>query len=479
MTIRGPRWIRIAVMAVLAAALTPAIAGAATLVALSGVITDAHGAPLSGAIVSFATSSNMTAADGSYTLYVSPGTGGSLQVAVPTTGTYDEINLASAGSPGSPPLVATYSALESSTSRTINANTTLSMSLTDLPAPVVAHVLITDSQGTPVPSTQVMFIAHGGVVPTSSVASDGTKESQQLSISQVNPAILNGAFGTQAFDLCTTDASGHCDFRAPAGAAVTFQVAHGAAPAGYPQPSGTGIWTQDATMPTTDGNLTVSAGGYAFVSGGGQTDSVATSSGIIAPGASLSTPTSAELPPGAVVVSNVLSYSIKKVPVGGTIQVTVGLPPGSAPTAVYKVVGNAFVDVTSIATIKGNAVTLSIADGGVGDEDGVANGVIVDPLLPVKHVVGTATLTLKTSAKITKSGSSKKVALSVSATSGLGPHKGTVQLFDGAKLVKTLSVKAGASSTTLTVSANVKHSLYVKYLGSVALRPTCSLPITF
>ena len=43
-------------------------------------------------------------------------------------------------------------------------------------------------------------------------------------------------------------------------------------------------------------------------------------------------------------------------------------------------------DISSIATISGDTVTLSLTDGGLGDADGVANGTIVDPLIPIQQV---------------------------------------------------------------------------------------------
>ena len=43
-----------------------------------------------------------------------------------------------------------------------------------------------------------------------------------------------------------------------------------------------------------------------------------------------------------------------------------------------------YVDISSIATIDGDTVTLHLTDGGPGDQDGVANGVIVDPVIPAR-----------------------------------------------------------------------------------------------
>lgn len=69
------------------------------------------------------------------------------------------------------------------------------------------------------------------------------------------------------------------------------------------------------------------------------------------------------------------------VPVGGTIKVKLILPPGSHPTSLLKLVNGSYEAVP--ATISGETVEYEITDGGTFDEDGVANGEIVDPVVPV------------------------------------------------------------------------------------------------
>ena len=65
---------------------------------------------------------------------------------------------------------------------------------------------------------------------------------------------------------------------------------------------------------------------------------------------------------------------------------TITLPAGSAPDSYYKVQNGSFFeflfDGTDGAQINGNVITLTLVDGGRGDADGVANGVIVDPGAP-------------------------------------------------------------------------------------------------
>jgi hypothetical protein len=98
-------------------------------------------------------------------------------------------------------------------------------------------------------------------------------------------------------------------------------------------------------------------------------------------GASVAEVSSGDLPPGVVDLSGALSYTIGGLTAGSTIQVTVELPEGSAPSAAYKRVGGDYVDVTNLASFNGDTVTLTLTDGGSGDSDGAENGTIVDPLV--------------------------------------------------------------------------------------------------
>jgi hypothetical protein len=69
---------------------------------------------------------------------------------------------------------------------------------------------------------------------------------------------------------------------------------------------------------------------------------------------------------------------------GASLNVHIRLPEGSEPTAVYKHVDGEYVNMAALATISANRITLHLTDGGLGDEDGEANGVVVDPLVPVR-----------------------------------------------------------------------------------------------
>jgi phosphodiesterase/alkaline phosphatase D-like protein len=90
------------------------------------------------------------------------------------------------------------------------------------------------------------------------------------------------------------------------------------------------------------------------------------------------------LPAGAVQVVGGVSYQLGGFAPGSSFDAVFNLPPGSNPTKLFKKIKGTYVDVTSIATISGNTITFHVTDGGQGDEDGKANGVIVDPFVPVR-----------------------------------------------------------------------------------------------
>ena len=82
--------------------------------------------------------------------------------------------------------------------------------------------------------------------------------------------------------------------------------------------------------------------------------------------------------------------------VGGdaTITIDLGSIRDKSKLRVYKLVGTTLKDITADATITTSSVSTSIAysvvDGGNGDEDGIANSVIIDPVY-VTSVLGTST----------------------------------------------------------------------------------------
>ncbi len=75
----------------------------------------------------------------------------------------------------------------------------------------------------------------------------------------------------------------------------------------------------------------------------------------------------------------VLGFTVNGVHVGSTVQVTVQLP--SAASGYWKLVNNQWLPYAGVVSGP-NQLTFTLQDGGAGDADGVANGVIVDPGAP-------------------------------------------------------------------------------------------------
>ena len=90
------------------------------------------------------------------------------------------------------------------------------------------------------------------------------------------------------------------------------------------------------------------------------------------------------LPAGSLAVVGGVSYSLMGLPPGTSVDAKFDLPPDSHPTSVFKFTKGKWEDETHLATIVGDTITFHVRDGGEGDEDGVANGVIVDPMVPVR-----------------------------------------------------------------------------------------------
>lgn len=98
-------------------------------------------------------------------------------------------------------------------------------------------------------------------------------------------------------------------------------------------------------------------------------------------------PTSFDFPKGAI------EYTVTGIPSSGQITVTITfadvIPSGSK---VYKISSAGYQLFSAPnAIINGNTVTLTLTDGGLGDDDGRINGVIVDPVAIAEPVNNTAT----------------------------------------------------------------------------------------
>ena len=87
-------------------------------------------------------------------------------------------------------------------------------------------------------------------------------------------------------------------------------------------------------------------------------------------------PASPAPPSGVSFPYGLLGFTVRGVTPGATIRVSVELP--GPVTDYWKLQGGAWVRMTGV-TFTGNSVVLTLTDGGTGDADGIANGVVVDP----------------------------------------------------------------------------------------------------
>jgi hypothetical protein len=120
--------------------------------------------------------------------------------------------------------------------------------------------------------------------------------------------------------------------------------------------------------------------------------SLAFTEGIAETSASLN---QAGKPSGYDFPDGLVSYQVIDVAPGSTVTVKVTFPSGiPAGSKVYKVGPAGFKEVVNPA-IQGHTVTLTLTDGGAGDSDGLANGVIVDPVgVAVPAASGTGSVDL-------------------------------------------------------------------------------------
>jgi len=168
------------------------------------------------------------------------------------------------------------------------------------------------------------------------------------------------------------------------------------------------------------------------------------------------------LPSGQVSPSGELAYTVSDVPVGGSIDVMIDLPAGSAPTAVYKNTAAGLVDVSSIATITGDTIVMHLTDGEFGDEDGIANGVIVDPVIPVRQTTTSIGLTTTRSNPIF--GQRTLLKTVITGPTGRRIPSGTVRFSEGSTTLGTATVRSGRANFILPpTSAAGEHQITATY----------------
>ena len=130
-------------------------------------------------------------------------------------------------------------------------------------------------------------------------------------------------------------------------------------------------------------------------------------------------------PPNLEFPAGLLAFRVVGVAPGGSASVQVFLPPDVTPDAFWKYQNGGYLQFPD-AVVAGNVVTLTLQDGGPFDEDGVANGVIVDPIaISDATAVGTTT-SVSSTANPSSFGDPVTFTATVTPASGTADAVGTV-----------------------------------------------------
>jgi hypothetical protein len=182
--------------------------------------------------------------------------------------------------------------------------------------------------------------------------------------------------------------------------------------------------------------------------------------GTVASMFSVAPVTPSELPPGVVAPAGALAFTLDEVPANGTVDVTLVLPPGSAPTAVYKSALGQFEPYPPTKTkIAGNLVTLELTDNELPWDENPALGVIRDPVVPVEAQVGTPPTIKKVSPKKGAAGAETPVMITGTGFTGatvvrFGSLEATNVKVNSATSITATSPKGVAGEVEVTVATH-------------------------
>jgi hypothetical protein len=338
-----------------------------------------------------------------------------------------------------------------------------------------ATVRTVDGAGSALPNVVIHLSVTGANSPVSGTTSSGATFTWSVSQFDGN---------------CTTGADGSCTYSGLTNIVGTVSATHPLVPGDPSYPTLQASYT--GTAPADGSPLTLAFPNVAFVQSAGSTSGsvlVATTSGAstIQQASSSQVPPSL-LPAGTSAPVGSISYAVRSVPVGGSIDVFIQLPSGTVPSAVYKSnPDGSITDVTSLATISSNTITMHLTDGGPGDADRVANGVIVDPLIPV---IGTPASGFRVSTVVLPS-AARGHAITPTTLTVAGASVGAtfkwkkvsvpkgLKLTSGGVLLGTPSVKlpAGTAHVTVQVTETTVTRVGVKKVKT-RTTATATLPLS-
>ncbi len=427
---------------------------------VSGTVTQSDGDPAPNVNVVYYDSADgqyeasiATDSFGDYTLHLTPGSTGHLLVESSPV-SYTSVTQTSQS----------YFVAALSPTATYSTDTTVNLTLPPIPPVVTLTVTLLDAEGNPVAGTQI----NDQTCFPGCLYSDG---SWQIG----KPAPGDEGLNWSGSESCTTDASGQCTFDGGAGlpAVLAYKVA---VPPGYE--GGSSDQTSVVQFGATNGATTLTLDNLGSVTLGAATTYLLSPNGTDIESPSAFAVSKDELPPGGVVVASGLRYTLTHVPTGGKVLMQIDLPPGSHPTSLYKLLDGEYVDVTPLASISGATVKLDLTDGALGDEDGKRNGVIVDPIVPIKGVIGKASVIIETRATVMSSGKRKKVTLKVTTVGPSGSLDGRIQIYDGKSLLSSHLLDSTEATYTISLPKDAGSQIDVVWRGSARYRPTCSMPVS-
>ncbi len=181
------------------------------------------------------------------------------------------------------------------------------------------------------------------------------------------------------------------------------------------------------------------------------------------------------LPPELTAPDGAIGYTVSGVSPSSTVSVTIHLTFHPAGYLFIDASG-AFYNAGSLATITGDTVTLTIKDGGLGDDNAAANGVITDPGIPVQAPpTYVATVFTASSGSLT-SGQSVTLTATVYFIGTSCPTTGTVTFFDLGD--PTMTGQATTQIFTTPASAFVQGTgLFAGTVGCTVHTATTTLAV--
>ncbi len=247
---------------------------------------------------------------------------------------------------------------------TVSGNTTVNM---QLPAAHVVSFDVTDAVGNPLAGATVALSSGSSYGVTSTIDVSGTMPSFSTYLSWLGS-------GTSV----TTDSQGRAsiwawDFPNSITSYVTYRANQG--------------FTIQATKdfnPTTETLATLRFMSFAELASKGAAEGklfLQSGSGTQLADVSADATDPALLSSDLIDLTGLLTFRLNSVTVGGQTTIAIGLPGTIAPEKVFKRIGGTLVDVTSLVSVSGQNVVLTLTDGQLGDEDGLVNGSILDPLI--------------------------------------------------------------------------------------------------